>query len=111
MELPVPAGQRTRWLRWRKVRIRAHHRIVEGRHADGKAVVADAGLTVVTIPHFEIETILFRVLHAQRSAPMRRAITAIGIRRDLREGHRGGVEVEGMPIDLHLAPMVDALQL
>src|SRR2546430_13591937 len=27
MELPVPAGQRTRWLRWRKVRIRAHHRI------------------------------------------------------------------------------------
>src|SRR2546421_7563918 len=30
MELPVPAGQRTRRLRWRKLRIRAHHRIVEG---------------------------------------------------------------------------------
>ena len=42
---------------------------------------------------------------------MRRAITAVGIRRHFREGHRGCVEVEGMSIDLHVGPMVDPLQL
>src|SRR2546423_13153150 len=106
MELPVPARQRACWLCWRQIRIRAHHRIVKGWHTDGEAIVADARLAVIAVPHFEIETILFRVLHAQYSAPVRRAITAVSIRRDLREGHGGCVGGEGVPIDLHFGPMV-----
>src|SRR5260370_20798611 len=73
MELPVSTSQRARGLRWREGRIRTLHLIADGRHADSEAVVAGAGLTVVTIPHLKIQIPLSGILHPQITAPMRAA--------------------------------------
>src|SRR6266513_222704 len=72
--------------------------------------MANARLTVVTIPHFKIEILLSGVLHPQQAAPMRRAITAVRVRSAFCEGHRSGVQVERMSVDVPFGTVVDPLQ-
>src|SRR4051812_20394550 len=110
MELSIATGQGTGWFRRRQRRIRTHHLVTEGGDSDGETVMTDAGLSIVTVPDFEIQILLPRVLHAEPSSPVRRAVAAVGIGGELGEGDRRGMQIERMAVDFHLGPVIDPLQ-